>query len=157
MLLLNYLHHISFKECILKSENLMQLQAQPSIYTDGAKKGCEEVQPVGPTRAAAIYSSSGGVTGKHRRHSSLYHSIPGVLTRRAGCAYTRAPASTHVVDADVRTRATRPRRAHVDAPFACSKDIQSVGRVGRIERKRRQIGASEANKRERIYMCMCPR
>lgn len=72
---------------------------------------------------------------------SLYHSIPSVLTRRAGRAYTRAPTSTHVADAvDVRTRTTtRPRRAHVlDAPFACSKDIQNrSSRVGRIERKRR--------------------
>lgn len=72
---------------------------------------------------------------------SLYHSIPGVLTRRAGRSYTRAPASTHVADAvDVRTRTTtRPRRAHVlNAPFVCSKGIQSrSSRVGRIERKRR--------------------
>jgi len=66
------------------------------------------VQPVGPTRAVfTVVVVVVGSGGRQRRRSSLYRSIPSVLTRRTGCAYTRAPASTHVADAGVRTRAER--------------------------------------------------
>lgn len=90
---------------------------------------------------------------------SIYRSIPSVLTRCAGCAYTRAPASTHVADAGRPNTSdgTATSACGCAAPFACSKkDVQSVGRElhqgkerrrGKTREKEGRAGVSEANER----------
>lgn len=63
----------------------------------------------------------------------------------ARCAYTRAPASTHVAGAGVRTRAISSCGCAV---CTCGKDIQSVGRVAPRENEGRLAQASDADERE---------
>lgn len=107
------------------------------MYTDDAKKRMRGDATCWSHESRDLQSATATVSPANIDDIVVCTTASLAFLHATGCAYTRAPASTHVADADVRTRATRPRRTHVDAPFACSKDIQSVGRVGRIERKRR--------------------
>lgn len=85
----------------------------------------------------------------HESHGDLQSAAAADADDTVVCT-TASPAFLHATR-DARTRVPRlphmspmptcelmPRRAHVDALlFACSKNVQSVGRVGRVERKRR--------------------
>lgn len=112
------------------------------------KKGCELQGAVQPARSYEYPRPlQSAATAADVDDIAVYRSIPGVLTRRAGCAYTRASASTHVAGAAVRTRAnTRGRgglmwvrRSRVVRTFSRSRVAprENEGRLAQAKREQK--------------------